>query len=135
MPQTTPELAAIVAAILAFLVGLWLWRARTRRTRNVGRKVANGPSNLRFKCAGCSQQFTHSRRTLSAWEKGGRGFYCNACHTKWRGSRTVQPSHGSRPPPHPAASARERSGCLGVVLLAIAVPAAWAVAFAVSRYA
>lgn len=112
--QVAPEVlfAAAIAAI-AFLVGVLYLRVRAKRTRSVGLRVAHGPANLRFTCAGCSGQFTHSRRTLAAWSKGTRRFYCNACHTKWQGS------HPDRPP----ARGGSGPGCLGVVLLLMAVPA------------
>jgi len=92
--QLSPELlfaAAIAAAV--FLIGLLYLRARTKRTRSVGLRVAGGPANLRFTCAGCSGEFTHSRRTLAAWQKGTRKFFCNACHTKWQGSH---PPHAGK---------------------------------------
>lgn len=115
----SPELifAAGVAGI-AFLVGVLYLRARARRTRSVGLHVASGPANMRFTCAGCSGKFTHNRRTLGAWEKGSRAFYCNACHTKWRG----------HPPPKPGqmvpvrAQKKGGAGCLGLALLLLAVP-------------
>lgn len=82
-----PEVVAIVAVGAVVVIGLLFKRMRSTRTRNVGRPVAGGPTNLRFTCAGCSQQFTHSRRTLAAWRRGGRQFLCNACNTKQRGSQ------------------------------------------------
>jgi len=84
--QIAPEiLFAAAVGVVAFLAGLVYLRLRGRRTRSVGLRIANGPSNLRFTCAGCSGQFTHSRRTIAAWNKGTRKFVCNACHTKWHG--------------------------------------------------
>jgi hypothetical protein len=77
--------AAAIAAVV-FLGGfLWL-RKQGPKTRNVahgkGRREIPAPANLRYTCAGCAGQFTHSRRTLSAREKGAKSFYCNACHTR-----------------------------------------------------
>ena len=76
--------AAIVAVV--FLIGIFVVRNRARRTRSVGRQIEGGPTQLRFTCAGCSVQFTHSRRTSSAWRQGSRKFLCKACHTKRRGA-------------------------------------------------
>jgi hypothetical protein len=154
--QLAPELIAAVVAAVVLAVGLLFLRAKTKRTRNVGRPVSGGPANLRYTCAGCSQQFTHSRRTLGAWEKGTRQFYCNACHTKWRGSHPAQPAQGGRASaraqgasrgrpqsPSPVTSASRASsqlnrsgsgsGCLGIIALLVAVPVA--IVFAVSQYA
>jgi len=91
--QLTPEfvLAGAVAAVV-FLAGILYLRARAKRTRSVGWKASRGPGNLRFTCAGCSQQFTHSRRTLVAWRKGERKFLCKACHTKGQASHSTRPS-------------------------------------------
>lgn len=80
--------AAAIAAIV-FLAGALFLRNRVRRTRSVGRPISREPANLRFTCKGCSQQFTHSRQTLSAWQKGSRQFFCKACDTKRRGERSV----------------------------------------------
>jgi predicted SprT family Zn-dependent metalloprotease len=78
---------AAIAIGVVVVIGLVAKRMRSTRTRNVGRPVEGGPSSLRFTCAGCSQQFTQSRRTLAAWRKGGRQFLCNACNTKRSGSQ------------------------------------------------
>jgi DNA-directed RNA polymerase subunit RPC12/RpoP len=84
--QLPPELIAVAVAAAVVVAGLLLLRAKGKRTRNVGRPVSEGPANLRYVCARCSQQFTHSRRTLAEWKRGGRQFYCNACHTRRRGA-------------------------------------------------
>jgi hypothetical protein len=96
--QVVPEFlfAAAIAAV-AFLCGIFYLRARSRRTRSVGRRVSRGPANLRFTCAGCSNQFTHSRRTQAAWENGTRKFFCHACHTKSRGAQAAAGPSASIP--------------------------------------
>jgi DNA-directed RNA polymerase subunit RPC12/RpoP len=88
--QITPGLVAAAVGMAVVVAGLWFRHARTRRTRNVGRPVTHGPANLRYTCVGCSQEFTHSRKTLAAWEQGARRFHCKACHTKQRGLRPVR---------------------------------------------
>lgn len=144
-------LAAAIAAV-AFLAGLWVLHRQAKRTRSVGLRPLSGPANLRFTCAGCSGQFTHSRRTISTWSKGTRRFYCNACHTKWQGSHQAQSSadksrfvthlrQGKTPPsqssPKVEAPSRANSasgqpskgaGCLGITVLLLALPAAMLVA-------
>ncbi len=127
-----PELlfAAAVAAA-AFLVGLLYLRGRSKRTRSVGRKLASGPANLRFTCAGCKGEFTHSRRTIAAWDKGQRSFFCNACHTKWLGANPPSGKRGAaRVITGPG---KGGNGCLGVAILLVAVPVG--VALAVLQYA
>ena len=154
-----PEVLAALGAALVLVVLLLRFRARAVRNQRVQRPVSRGPSNLRFVCASCEEQFTHTKRTLGAWEKGTRRFFCNACHTKWRGSRPPQAGQGSGPASssaHPAvgrrtgpssavgststsrtsfqpARAGSGSGCLGVAMLLIAVPLA--VVFVVVQYA
>ena len=86
----TPEVLVTLAAVLVVVVLLLSLRARAARNCNSERPVSRGPANLRFVCAGCEVRFDHTRRTLGAWEKGTRRFYCNACHTKWRGSQPAQ---------------------------------------------
>lgn len=147
----TPELLIPLGAALFVVVLLLLLRARAARNRGGQRVVSRGPANLRFVCAGCEGQFNHSRRTLGAWEKGTRRFYCNPCHTKWRASHPAQPAQpvragatettGSHPRTRrsepasvgsgstsrtrfQAARSGSGSGCLGTVLLLVAVPIA-----------
>jgi hypothetical protein len=86
----SPELLfALAVAAVAFLFGALALRARAKRTRtkSLGRKITGGPTNLRFTCVGCKGQFTHSRQTLSGWERGNRNFYCKACLTKRSGEK------------------------------------------------
>jgi hypothetical protein len=147
------ELLSVAGVVLVVVLALVI--------RSVGRKspiersVARGPANLKFTCAGCSGQFTHTRRTIGAWEKGTRRFFCNECHKKWRNSQPPQsaqgkppssakpsaPSRGSSNSISPAFSQRARlgsaksggSGCLGMLVLAIAFPIG--VAIVAAQYA
>lgn len=130
--QFSPEvLFAAAIAAGAFLAGLLYLRARSKRTRSIGRKLASGPANLRFTCAGCKGQFTHSRRTIGTWDKGQRRFFCNACHTKWLGAN---PPSGKRGGGRVITGPRKGGGgCLGFAILLIALPLG--VAFAVLQYA
>jgi hypothetical protein len=138
--QLSPEflLAAAIGAF-AFVIGLLYLRRRTRRTRSVGLRVAGGPTNLRFTCAGCSGKFTHSRRTLAGWNKGTRSFYCNACHTKAQGlndsgirSKSAMVSELQARVAAPDKDNKPGVGCLGIVLLLVA--GSGVLGYAVSRY-
>ncbi len=131
MSFTPDELFAAAIAAVAFSAGVLFWRSRARRTRSVGRRLEAGPSNLRFTCAGCSGKFTHSRRTISAWEKGGRSFFCNACHTKWQS--THAPSGHGRAARIITSDRPAKRGCLGMLVVLLAVPVV--LAFAVMQYA
>jgi len=138
-------IAGIVGAILLLLVAIVLVRRRsTNRSSRILRSRPSGPDNLNYVCAGCNGQFPHSRRTVAAWEKGTRRFYCNLCHKKWRNqqlppntppsvrvpaqSRQSLPSSAcaytatsARVQPV-AASRAGRSGCFTVIVLAILIP-------------
>lgn len=107
--------AAAVAAVV-FLVGVvWLCRQGPRtRTRGRGHSGA-APSNLRYVCASCAGRFTHTRRTLAAWERGAKSYYCHACHT--RSLTTPKPKPWQLVP-----GAHRKTGCLGALLLMAAVP-------------
>jgi hypothetical protein len=157
--RLTPEVLVALAAALVVAVVLLFLRARAARNRGSQRPVSRGPANLRFVCAGCEGQFNHTRRTLGAWEKGTRRFYCNACHTKWRGSHPAQLAQSNstqsagagaggsrreeRAPDGGSFSASRRDlqparsgsggGCLGAAILLVAVPVA--LAFVVAQYA
>lgn len=37
-----------------------------------------------YTCAKCGKSDKHVNRTLSAWDKGARSFFCRTCHSEWR---------------------------------------------------
>jgi hypothetical protein len=96
MSWSSELLFAASVAVAAFLAGLLWLRHRGPRTRNVvhGKKnrTAPAPVKLRYTCASCAGQFTHSRRTLSAREKGSTSFYCSACYTRSLGEGAPSPT-------------------------------------------
>ena len=137
----------IAAVLILALVAVGLFMVIRKRSNRPDPNVSTrtrGPANLHYVCAGCSVQFTHSRRTIGAWEKGTRRFFCNNCHTKWRSKqppRDVQASSSpaqvpertrsrsteiASPPSAPQASCPHltpaRSGCLTVVVVMVAIP-------------
>lgn len=153
-------LLMIGGASVALILLIAIARAKSKQTRKTTRPASRGPASMQFICAGCSQQFTHTKRTVAAWEKGTRRFFCNACHQKWRGSRPPQeaqtsgsvgsPGHVPQSAPVSPASAsvaaraftkqsvqarysthESRSGCLGVAVLFVVLP----VIFFVATYA
>ena len=152
------ELLIPLGVALVVIVQFVLVRAKAKRNRARERPSVRSPANLNFVCAGCEGRFTHTKRTLGAWEKGARRFYCNACHREWRTSHPAQPAQETGSPviarrpnstrtaesPHFAGSnlnshsvnrsprAASGSGCLGVALLLIAIPVA--LAFAIAQY-
>lgn len=129
-------------ALIAIIFLIAIVRTSSKKIRRTTRPTSRGPASMQFVCAGCSQQFMHTKRTVAAWEKGTRRFYCNTCHQKWRGSRPPQElqasSPVSAPSQAPASRARDsdvrssvrtshsftesRSGCLGITVIFIALP-------------
>ena len=76
------------------------------------------PKDKTFRCARCKSIAPHSQRTINAWRKSKKKFFCDACHVKWL--ETLPPRARER-----AAylgGARSEFGCLGVVLLFAIVP-------------
>ena len=158
MQITWQLIAGLGAVVVTIVVVSFFLRAKTQKTAIAPRQMSRGPANLRFSCAGCSAQFNHTKRTIAAWEKGTRRFFCNACHTKWRDSRPSQPAQQNKDAPSDtqastagraatstrAGSAPSRhfssqpkgagsgSGCLGAMALLIAVPVA--LVFVVAHY-
>ena len=139
----TVELVAAVAGAVVLVLLLVAWRFRSRRRGGAERSVARGLSNMRFVCARCSGQFTHTKRTVAAWEKGSRKVFCDACHGKWRNAQP-QPQHSSHPANPNAAREytapqeasrtslssyrprfESRSGCLGIIVFVVVVPIAF----------
>ncbi|MGI0134559.1 MAG: hypothetical protein ACREBW_06350, partial [Candidatus Micrarchaeaceae archaeon] len=67
----------------------------------------------------------HTPRTIEAWRAGKTKFFCNACHGQWLRSHPPQAQSG-----RPAYSGRAgNSGCLGVMVLFILLPALFATAW------
>ena len=142
-------IGAIVVAFVVFTLGR---RNSADANRNAHQRKSSGPDNLHYICAGCAAQFTHSRRTINAWEKGTRRFFCDACHKQWRNRRP--PPEQQLPVKLPVANGRSRasatgalarssaelpsdpgptpakSGCFTVMVLAVSLPTVmWAVAY------
>ena len=146
--------AATIAlfALLPFMV----FRKKKRVHVKPGSSYA-GPATVKFTCSTCSQEFTHTRRTIAAWQKGLRRMACDDCHRKWRDGRSAEdvarheknranPAHaesgtGSGNPTNARSSGygnvhsgravgrdtKGRSGCLGALVLISLIPASIAV--------
>ena len=90
----------VIGVAIAILVGLQMLRNWRR------------PNERTFRCAKCSTPTVHTGRTIEAWRVGKRKFFCDSCHAQWLQSRPAQE----------ATRRAETAGCLGIVLVAIAVP-------------
>ena len=131
------------AGLLILAVAIVRRLGRKAKNSEVSRKQSRGPADLRYTCARCSSQETHSKRTLSAWESGSRKFFCNSCHSHWREaqppraqqSQPTSPSTRNSGPntsdslrykrsPVQRALAPTRSGCLTVLLVLAIIPTA-----------
>ena len=146
--QLSVELIVGIAAALLVLLIVVVPRKRDGRTPSHRTTVPRGPANLRFICKGCSGQFTHSTRTIGAYEKGARSFFCNPCHLKWRETNPSNPTSPKaknrvepslkkggvgRPVGIPGGGGgfdtnidrgktKSGNGCLGATLLIVAIP-------------
>lgn len=149
MPVTVEVVAAIVGVLVA-LVAVVVWRNTPRRASAAKGRVFRGPSEMYFACARCSAQVAHTKRTIAAWGKGSRRFFCDACHKKWRNAQPLQEApygagtgvasragagmssravsneaRASRAQtPAYATESRAPRGCLGVALIMALVPIA-----------
>jgi hypothetical protein len=134
--QLSPTvIAALVAALVVVVVVVLLRQRGPRRTHTSSYR---GPDNLHFVCAGCKGQFTHTKRTVAAWERGSRRLFCNSCHRSWREGNPGASRDGAQAPRQAARSASPRrlaptrSGCLSVVVVAAVLPL---LLYAAARYA
>jgi hypothetical protein len=103
------DIEVIAAIAFAVLVVLSLLMRRRR------------PKERKFQCSRCSAIVEHTPRTVEAWRSGKTKFFCNACHAQWL---RFHPA-----PAHKHTSNSNRSGCLGVAAIFVALPlllvAAW----------
>ncbi len=83
MPIKFEVLGALGGVLALMLLLLLFLRARRRKLSGAGTGRPSGPANSRFICASCARQFPHSKRTLKAWDKGSRRFFCALCHAAW----------------------------------------------------
>jgi len=60
-----------------------------------------------YACSGCGTQEKHNKRTVAAWGRGSRSFFCQPCHKKWRDEQQQKPTS---------------SGCLGSLIIMLLVP-------------
>jgi hypothetical protein len=142
----SPLALSLAGVVLLALLAAFAFRTWRSRSGTSARGTARGPGNLHFVCAGCTGQFTHTKRTVAAWERGTRRFFCNSCHKSWREAQPPQSEQGSQsfhgaPVSANARTVRggrsvglapARSGCLSVVIVAFVLPVA---AYVVARYA
>jgi|SRR6185369_3456599 hypothetical protein len=142
----SPLALSLAGAVLLALVAAFVLRSWRSRSGTSGGNTPRGPSNLHFVCAGCKGQFTHTKRTVAAWERGTRRFFCNSCHKSWREAQPPPSQQGSQSSggvpvsanvrtewgARPAGLAPARSGCLSVIVVVLVLPV---VAYVVSRYA
>lgn len=146
MPLEKIAIAAAVLVVALLFVGvLVLARRASRRNQRQRSSRSRAPRDLHFVCAGCSERFPHTKRTVGAFERGTTRLFCNACHSKWVAGRPRQQqsvgsgerlSGGSSGSAHAAQSrlgasvdhlrplpqARAPSGCLGTALVLVALP-------------
>ena len=142
--QTEVVIAAVLILTLVVVGLLVVTRKRSHRPDPANSTRSRGPASLHYVCAGCSAQFTHSRRTIGAWEKGTRRFFCSNCHSKWRDNKLprdvpvsasptqrretaiLRPSRSTSQNSAPQVSrpslAPARSGCLTVIVVLVAIP-------------
>jgi hypothetical protein len=108
----------VVAAILV-----------ARRSFGGKREPRQPPKQQPFRCARCSTSSMHTARTLEAKRRGKTKFFCNSCHGEWLRTQPANPAPSRRSwQPHTASRAG-RSGCLGAVVLAVALPTVAVVTF------
>jgi len=132
----TPEILAGGVAIVA--VVFIAFRVRRRPPERSADRT-RAPADMRFICGSCRGQFTHTRRTIAAWQGGSRRFFCNDCHKQWRRthptaakpveretSAAFPEGHRDRgfgPGPRLVrASNPGGGGCLGMVAVLVGVP-------------
>ena len=75
------------------------------------------PKEKYFRCARCNSLSPHTTRTIKAWRSNKAKFYCPSCHATWLASHPSPEEHQAARP-----LGAQRSGCLGVVLVAAGVP-------------
>ncbi len=71
------------------------------------KKVTKPKWGENYTCSDCGTAMPHNKRTIAAWEKGVRNFYCRSCHGKWREE----------------VANKQASGCLSVLILIVVPPA------------
>lgn len=76
------------------------------------------PKQSEFSCAKCHTVERFGNRTLAAWNRGMTRLFCQSCHSSWLREQ----------PKNTAAGAGGKSGCLGALLMLLALPimAGWA---------
>ncbi|WP_157770222.1 hypothetical protein [Methylomonas koyamae] len=111
MDNLSPEVIVVIAVVV---VAVFSFFGRKRQ-----------PKERMFKCSRCSAVSAHTPRTIEAWRAGKTKFFCNTCHGQWLRSHPPQ-AHSDRL----AYSGRAgNSGCFGVAVLFILLPALFVTAW------
>jgi len=136
------NLLPIGISIGLVILVFFLWSSKGKQ-QSSHRVRPRGPANIRYSCSKCAGEFTHTNRTISAWEKGSRQFFCNTCHKDWRTKNETANASSSNLPQRSitsrqsslhssqtfntsSATSRSKSpkGCLGVSILLVLIPSA-----------
>ena len=102
----TPEVVFGLVMVLALSLGV-LSRLLPKRR----------PKESQFRCARCNSSAPHTERTIAAWRQGKAKFFCQSCHKTWLESQQRGSLAGA------AAQRHSQSGCLGVVVVFVVLPA------------
>jgi hypothetical protein len=89
-----------MSGLLSFLIVaiiLYFWMLK-------GSSGSHKPKS--YACSRCGVLTDHNKSTLAAKKRGTKNFYCKSCHEQWRKT-------------HPT----KNSGCLGIMVLFIVLPA------------
>ena len=80
------------------------------------------PASKLFTCSRCRCNTPFDKRTIAAWNMGTLKLYCSRCHAEWLSTRNTQhqKSHTTSHSTH--TTSNKGSGCLGALLLLIALP-------------
>lgn len=54
----------------------------------IRRVIPKRPAASTFRCARCQAIASHDDRTVFAWTRGERDFYCDACNDAWLANAT-----------------------------------------------
>ena len=131
--------AGLAVALVSLLVGA---RFKQSKSRSNERVPMQGPASLKFSCSRCSVNTFHTRRTINAWQKGSRSFFCNNCHKNWReaqvpsntpqslvGRSATSRIAGQNPVWASHTRARQKTqssakaGCFSILIFMVAIPA------------
>ncbi|MHB9145806.1 MAG: hypothetical protein ACYC5Y_10790 [Symbiobacteriia bacterium] len=86
-------MSKLAVVILVIIVGVIAYFVSHNSTASQPQGPVAGKDT--YICSACGKEFVHDNRTVNAWAKGARSFYCRTHHAEWRARQQTAAAGGA----------------------------------------